>query len=523
MASAALIGAMALAGCQTEGNFPSSSRANAPIPPKLLAEISDKNMDVSSPILVRAFKSESELEVWKKDRSGRYALLKTYPICKWSGDLGPKIREGDRQAPEGFYEITPGQMNPNSQFHLAFNLGYPNAFDRAHDRTGSHLMVHGDCSSRGCYAMTDEQIQEIFALGRESFFGGQKSFQVQAYPFRMTPANMAKHRNNPHMPFWRMLKEGNDHFELTRLEPKVDVCEKRYVFNAAAPGGNFTPMPFNPKGKCPVYEVPQEIASAVQAKQRSDEMQIAQLAARGTPTAPIRSGRDGGMHPTFVARLQPREIVDERGNTKLVVDRSNLTRAASFSAPQIDSPRYEAEPINTASVVAEEPAPVAVAAADVPLPRNAPQPKVGTRPAEATFAEKLGNFFRIGPNRQQTAPATRVASTDPSVPAVAAQSRDTSGARAMPRPVNLRGTNDQPQASESSANRATRDARRPATETPRPPAAVAAQRPLPTPAPQPAPAPAAQANAAPPATGQMSGSQPLPAPSSFDNSWSSLR
>ena len=167
-------------------------------------------------------------------------------------------------------------MNPNSQFYLAFNIGYPNAFDRAHDRTGAHLMVHGDCSSRGCYAMSDEQIQEIFALGRESFFGGQKSFQVQAYPFRMTPANMAKHRNNPHMPFWRMLKEGNDHFEVTRIEPKVDVCEKRYVFNAAAPGGNFTPISFSPKGRCPVYEVPQEIASAVNDKQRSDELQFAQ-------------------------------------------------------------------------------------------------------------------------------------------------------------------------------------------------------------------------------------------------------
>ena len=101
-------------------------------------------------------------------------MLKTYPICRWSGELGPKIKEGDRQAPEGFYTVTPGQMNPNSQYYLAFNLGYPNAFDRAHGRTGAHLMVHGDCSSRGCYSMTDEQISEIYALGRELFFGGQR-------------------------------------------------------------------------------------------------------------------------------------------------------------------------------------------------------------------------------------------------------------------------------------------------------------------------------------------------------------
>ena len=173
-------------------------------------------MDKESPILVRLFKEESELEVWKQDRTGRFALLKTYPICRWSGELGPKIKEGDRQAPEGFYNITPGQMNPNSQYYLSFDLGYPNAFDRAYGRTGAQLMVHGDCSSRGCYSMTDEQISEIYALGRDAFFGGQKSFQVQAYPFRMTAQNLAKHRNNPNIAFWKMLKKGNDHFEVSQ-------------------------------------------------------------------------------------------------------------------------------------------------------------------------------------------------------------------------------------------------------------------------------------------------------------------
>ena len=123
------------------------------------------------------------MEIWKQNRDGEYALLKTYPICRWSGDLGPKKKQGDRQAPEGFYTITPGQMNPNSNYYLAFNTGYPNAYDRAWGYTGSELMVHGDCSSRGCYAMTDEQIQEIYALARESFFGGQKSFPA-CRPFR---------------------------------------------------------------------------------------------------------------------------------------------------------------------------------------------------------------------------------------------------------------------------------------------------------------------------------------------------
>src|SRR5437899_11763251 len=124
----------------------------------MMTLLGQKSMPKEYSILVRKFKDEAELEVWKQYSSGQYALLKTYPICRWSGELGPKIKEGDRQAPEGFYNITPGQMNPNSQYYLSFDLVYPNAYDRAYGRTGSQLIVHGDCSSRGCYSMTDEQL-----------------------------------------------------------------------------------------------------------------------------------------------------------------------------------------------------------------------------------------------------------------------------------------------------------------------------------------------------------------------------
>ena len=195
-------------------------------------------------------------------------------------------------------------------------------------------MVHGDCSSRGCYAMSDEQILEIFALGRESFFGGQKSFQVQAYPFRMTPANMAKHRNNPNIPFWRMLKEGYDHFEVTNSSPRSMSARGATCSMRRARAASSRSISVRAR-QCPVYEVPQEIASAVYNKQRNDELQFAQLASRGTPVAPIRSGRDGGMHPTFVAKLQPREIVDERGNIKLVVDRSNQGSIVAYNASRL--------------------------------------------------------------------------------------------------------------------------------------------------------------------------------------------
>ena len=142
-------------------------------------------------------------------------------------------------------------------------------------------MVHGDCSSRGCYAMTDEQIAEIYSLGRESFFGGQKSFQLQAYPFKMTPANMAKHRNNPNMPFWKMIKEGNDHFEVTRQEPKVDFCEKKYVFDAIKAPDATRDLVFDASAKCPDYAISDEVADAVREKQATDIAETAQADRQG--------------------------------------------------------------------------------------------------------------------------------------------------------------------------------------------------------------------------------------------------
>ena len=296
LASAAIAAMMTLAGC---GGAPvTSGRHLQPLSQRMLATLKAKNMEKESPILMRVFKEEAELEVWKQDDSGRFALLRTYPICRWSGELGPKIKTGDRQAPEGFYAITPGLMNPDSSQYLAINTGFPNAYDRANSRTGAFLMIHGGCSSAGCYAMTDEQIAEIYALAREAFSGGQASFQLQAYPFRMTPANMARHRNSPHIAFWKMIKEGYDHFEVTHLEPQVDVCEKRYVFNAESADR------FSPAEHCPAYKVREDIAVAAREKQRRDDIETAELINRGTPTVPVTTGGDGGTNPSFLAAAQ---------------------------------------------------------------------------------------------------------------------------------------------------------------------------------------------------------------------------
>jgi murein L,D-transpeptidase YafK len=196
-----------------------------------LLQMETLNMDRGAPILIRIYKEENTLEVWKRDRTGKFALLSAYPICKYSGHLGPKIFEGDHQAPEGFYDITPDQMK--SDRYLAFDIGFPNAFDRSLGRTGSFLMVHGGCKSVGCYAMTDYAMDEIYGLADEAFGAGQEKVQLEAFPFRMTTQNLARHTDDPNMPFWQMLKTGSDAFLTTGRPPTVAACDQHYVFNAA--------------------------------------------------------------------------------------------------------------------------------------------------------------------------------------------------------------------------------------------------------------------------------------------------
>jgi murein L,D-transpeptidase YafK len=301
--TAAFAAAMVPVRCLGEARLP--AKATQELPPELLSLLQQKKMPKHSRILVRIFKEEAELEVWKEDTTGHFQILKTFSICRWSGDLGPKLHEGDRQAPEGFYTIVPKLMNPNSEFYLAINTGFPNSFDKANNRDGSALMIHGDCLSSGCYAMTDEQIGEIYSLARDSLLG-RPSFQVQAYPFRLTPANLARHRNHPQLPFWKMLKIGNDHFETTHLEPKVDVCNRAYVFDAQPPPNSPHPLVFNPTGTCPAFVVSPKIAQRALEKQRADEVEYAQLIDENVPAAPIYSGLDGGMNRDFVARFPGR-------------------------------------------------------------------------------------------------------------------------------------------------------------------------------------------------------------------------
>lgn len=211
-----------------------------PLSKEAKALLEEKGLKSGASMFVRIFKLDSELEVWLSNASGTYTYYKTYDVCNWSGKLGPKVKEGDKQAPEGFYVVSPGQMNPKSKYHLSFNIGYPNAYDKALGRTGRHLMVHGGCSSAGCYAMTNEAVEEIYALARNAFLGGQRKFPVHAFPFRLTAANLQAYRKHKWHGFWSNLKTGYDFFEKHALPPSVGVANKRYVFfppNQSMPAG----------------------------------------------------------------------------------------------------------------------------------------------------------------------------------------------------------------------------------------------------------------------------------------------
>lgn len=222
-----------LASCQEKG-APVAEAAAQNVKATLERDLAAAGLHFGDPVFIRAFKEERLLELFVRNRAtGKFDLFRSYPIAGASGTLGPKLAEGDRQVPEGFYFVPPSMMNPNSRFHLAFNIGYPNAFDRAHQRTGSAIMVHGNSVSIGCLAMTDEKIEEIYTLCAAAHQGGQKFFRVHIFPFRMTEVRPLAAAGSEWEDFWKNLKQGHDLFEKTGVPPEVEVENKTYTFPAS--------------------------------------------------------------------------------------------------------------------------------------------------------------------------------------------------------------------------------------------------------------------------------------------------
>lgn len=199
-----------------------------PSRPPLKALLAQRGFELGEPVYIRLFKFEGVVEVWMK-RDTRYDLFEVYPICINSGALGPKQKEGDRQAPEGFYEINAKHLNPNSAYHLAINMGYPNAYDKEHGRTGAHLMIHGACASIGCYALTDDNIEEVYTLVKAALDNGQETVPVHAFPFRMTREALAAHKGSPWINFWvNEMLPAVEAFDVSGIPPQMMTCEGTY-------------------------------------------------------------------------------------------------------------------------------------------------------------------------------------------------------------------------------------------------------------------------------------------------------
>lgn len=199
------------------------------VTPELKRLFEEKELKWGAPIFIRAFKQERQLELWVR-KGDSFVLFESYLIAGTSGGPGPKLRQGDGQIPEGFYFVTPRQMNSQSNFHLSFNIGYPNKFDRAHARTGDFIMVHGSDVSIDCMAMTNTKIEQIYTLADAALKGGQKFFRIHVFPFKMTDEAMIQHSYHRWFTFWQNLKTGYEIFEDTKLPPNVTVKDKTYHF-----------------------------------------------------------------------------------------------------------------------------------------------------------------------------------------------------------------------------------------------------------------------------------------------------
>lgn len=412
--------AAVLAGCNdTLDSFDPASVSNKvehPLPSSILADMKAKGMERNSPIAIRIFKEEGVLEIWKAKTNNRFDKIKEYQICAWSGRLGPKVKEGDRQAPEGFYPLSPHHLNPNSKYFLAINTGYPNRFDQANGRNGTNLMIHGACSSSGCYSMTDAQILEIYAFARDAFKGGQATIQLQAFPFRMTAENMARHQHSPHFSFWQMLKVGYDNFEVTKRPPEVGICEKKYIFNQQVADGKS----LSPTGACPAMTTPPALQMALASYNATYSKDYAKAlkkfdgkvwydpteAERKAIVADQRKGHDLAYAPTGSALkagklLKIDEVADPANPAPAATAPAAIARLAATPANQstpVTTPAVApaGQSATTAAAAPAVPgaAPTAAAgqAANVPVPQ--PNPMAAPAPVQTAETAKKP-FWKI--------------------------------------------------------------------------------------------------------------------------------
>ena len=380
-----LLAALALILAACSSRTPETQRDSRlirrPPNPTLQDRLEARGFRFGAPAFIRIFKKEEVLEVWLQKDSGEYALFLDYPICIYSGELGPKTREGDKQSPEGFYAVGREAMNPNSQYHLSFNLGYPNAYDRAHGYSGSLLMVHGKCVSIGCYAMGDRQIEEIYTLVGSALQRGQPYVRVHAFPFRMTDANLAAYSEHRWYDFWRMLKPGYDYFERYHQPPEIDVIGGQYALSGRNPHPAVRPGELPP--------------------------------GRSTPTIPSENLNSNPFTGTAIASAAPRPLLNPNpAAPATTLNNTFQTAAATAPATSLDNAFHTAAS-NSASLTATTTTNAWQSAAAPPATTTAynAQPSLMTNVSSA----RLG--LPAAPANTATPPLTLTSSDEPATTA----------------------------------------------------------------------------------------------------------
>jgi murein L,D-transpeptidase YafK len=261
----------------------------------LQERLRDKGVTLADPIMIRIFKAESQLEIWKQ-RGNAYVLFATYPICYWSGSLGPKLRDGDRQAPEGFYTLTRSQTRHVGRWPRSLDLGFPNVLDQSQARTGSSILIHGGCSSVGCFAMTNPVSDEIHQLTVAAIDAGEQFVPVHVFPFRMTDKTIAAQSSSPWKAFWNNLKEGYDVFERTKRPPIISVCSGRYIFREAQQGESAGPLEACGPTLTAIREQDQWLSNVPYPTQVLPKL-ASQTATAPRPIPQIQSSLESDPHP----------------------------------------------------------------------------------------------------------------------------------------------------------------------------------------------------------------------------------
>ena len=328
--SSILLVALAVLAAPASAETNTSRPAEKPLSAATLAFFELKKIDAQSPAYIRVFKEESELEIWKARPGGRFVHIKTYPICTWSGALGPKEVQGDHMAPEGFYGVNAEGLKPESNYHLAMNIGYPNALDRALGRSGAFIMVHGDCKSVGCFAMTNDKIEEIYAFVREALDGGQERVPVHVFPFRMTAANLTRHANHAAAATWGPLKEAYNEFAKSQMPPRIALCSKRYVVNPVWTSANEAES--DPARACPVSAGK---LLAPLSRKLAKKLKGNPLIAEGLK---MRSIDDIANWDASIAKAAVAEAEKLEQNRKLRKDASSLNQGGTNAATPFRNP-----------------------------------------------------------------------------------------------------------------------------------------------------------------------------------------